>query len=139
MLHLPDAAGLRHSRVALVFRTVIADKAGGMSWCRPVVAEVVETDIAGIAILLTTNRTHLQFPVHALHKPTDDIATTLKACSAISRALKAFAVEGFSYVGGQELIWDVHNAVKPATLRYLTVGDITEALADPDALIDADA
>ena len=139
MLRLPDAATFRHSRVALVFRTVIIDRAGEMAWCRPVVAEVVETDISGTALLLTTNRTHLQFPVRALLKPTHGISEALKACSGISQALKAFAAESFSYVGGQEVVWDVHNAVTPAALRYLTVDEITAALAEHDSLVDADA
>jgi hypothetical protein len=138
MLRLLDAAKFRGSRAALVFRTVIVDKAGGAPWCRPVVAEIVEADIAGVAILLTRNRTHLQFPLRALHKPTAGIDEAVKACQSVAQALKAFASENISYVGGQELIWDVHNAIEPATLRYLTVDEIAEILSDRDALIDAD-
>lgn len=139
MVRLPDAAGFRHSRVALVFRTVIVDKAGAVPWCRPVVAEVVEADLAGTALLLTVNRTHLQFPLRALHRPTAGIAEALKARESVSQALKGFAVEDVSYVGGQELIWDCHNAVQPATLRYLSVDEIAEILAERDAMTDVDS
>ena len=96
-------------------------------------------DVAGTAILLTPNRAHLLFPVWALHEPTAGIAEALTACKSISAALKAFNADQFSYVGGQEVVWDMHNAVTPATLRYLTVDEIAEALADFDSLVDANA
>ncbi|WP_442511814.1 hypothetical protein SH528x_003559 [Novipirellula sp. SH528] len=139
MLQFPDDARFRHSYVVLVFRSIIVDRAGEMPWCRPVAAEIVETDIAGTAFLLTSNRTHLQFPVRALHKPTESITRTLEACSGVSNALQAFGGKSFSYIGGQEIIWDIHNAVTPAVLRHLTLDEITEALQDPDALVDSDA
>lgn len=139
MLQLPDHAKFRRSLAALVFRTVIVDRAGQVPWCRPVVAEIVETDIAGTAILLTPNRTHLQFPVHALHQPTAGVAETLMACPSILTGLKAFHAAGFAYVGGQEVVWDLHHAVTPASLRYLTTDELAEALAVPNALVDADA
>ncbi len=137
MLHFPAATCFTHSRVALVFRTVIAGRAGGVPWCRLVAAEVVETDIAGTAILLTTTRTHLQFPIWALYEPTDGIAEKLTSYAGASRALETFNAERFSYVGGQELIWNIHNATQPATLRYLTVDEIAEVLTNHDAVIDA--
>ena len=135
----PSAADLRCGYVALVFRTIIVDRAGGVTWCRPILAEVVGTAADGTAILLTANRTHLRFPVDALHGVTEGIAEALKDCAGISRAIKSFAVADFSHVGGQELIWDLHDAAKRATLRHLTADEIAEALAEGDAVVDADA
>jgi len=70
--------------------------------------------------------------VRALHKPDIRLADALKACPGIAVGLEAFNAESISYVGGQEVVWDIHSAVTPATLRHLTPDEIAKALADVD-------
>jgi hypothetical protein len=92
MQHVEDASEFIGKRVLLAFRTTHIDRAGETSSARVVDAEIVELDATGEALLVTDDGLHFRFPTAQLH-----------------RGGKA------DYIGGQELVRDLHNAIEPVT------------------------
>lgn len=102
MPHVDSNRELIGRRARLIFRTTHIDRAGETSSTRTIEAEVVELDANGVAILVSIDGIHLQFPAAQLQR--DD--------------------ETDSITGGQELTRDFHNAIEPVRMRWLTGEDL---------------
>ncbi|GAA4450483.1 hypothetical protein [Novipirellula rosea] len=134
MLRRSDIKKFCHAWTAIVFRSLVIDRAGCLPQCHVVVAQTVEGDVFGTAILLSYGGHHFQFPISSLHPITHGIIESLRSYRPTADAIKRLKAEQVTLTGGQELTWDIHNAVEPAKLRHLILEEIVEAVADTSAL-----
>jgi hypothetical protein len=117
VLRVIDSRGCIGKHAAIVFKTTHIDRAGETGAHRVVQAEIVEIDLAGDALLVSEDDYHVRFPVAELH--------------ALPKGKRRglAGLKGVSFLGGQEVIRDFHNAIEPVSLRWLDLAAILGLLA----------